>query len=39
MYEKCDCTLLVFLDSFALFLSQYAVGTIYNVTFDVVGSG
>jgi len=39
MYEKCDYTLLVFLDSFALLLSQYAVGTIYNVTFDVVGSG
>jgi hypothetical protein len=39
MYEECDYTLLLFLDSFVVLLSWYAVGTVYNVTFDVVGSG
>jgi hypothetical protein len=39
MYEKCDYTLLVFLHIFALLLSQYAVGTIYNEAFYVIGSG
>lgn len=38
MYEKCDYTLLVFLYTFALLLYQYAVGTIYNVAFYIVGS-